>query len=43
MASIVVETNVPIPMRDGTRLFADIYRADLPPIRAFSILLLARL
>ena len=26
MASIVVETNVPIPMRDGARLFADIYR-----------------
>ncbi|MBV8358784.1 MAG: CocE/NonD family hydrolase [Deltaproteobacteria bacterium] len=26
MASIVVETNVPIPMRDGTRLSADIYR-----------------
>jgi hypothetical protein len=23
MASIVVETNVPIPLRDGTRLFAD--------------------
>ena len=26
MASIVVETNVLIPLRDGTRLFADIYR-----------------
>jgi uncharacterized protein len=26
MASIVVETNVPIPMRDGVRLYADIYR-----------------
>jgi putative CocE/NonD family hydrolase len=26
MASIVVETNVPIPMRDGARLYADIYR-----------------
>jgi putative CocE/NonD family hydrolase len=26
MASIVVETDVPIPMRDGARLFADIYR-----------------
>lgn len=26
MASIIVETNVPTPMRDGVRLFADIYR-----------------
>src|SRR5712692_5557731 len=26
MASIVVETNVPIAMRHGARLFADIYR-----------------
>lgn len=29
MASIVVETNAPIPMRDGARLFADIYRPSL--------------
>jgi predicted acyl esterase len=27
MASISVETNVPIAMRDGVRLFADIYQA----------------
>ncbi len=26
MAGIVVETNVPIPITDGARLFADIYR-----------------
>ena len=26
MASIVVETTAPIPMRDSARLFADIYR-----------------
>src|SRR5690242_11962709 len=26
MASIVVETNVPIPMRDSVRLSADVYR-----------------
>src|SRR5229473_4266516 len=26
MASIVVETNLPVPMRDGVRLFADVYR-----------------
>jgi putative CocE/NonD family hydrolase len=30
MGSISVETNVPIPMRDGVRLFADIYRPAAP-------------
>jgi uncharacterized protein len=30
MASITVETNVPIAMRDRTRLFADIYRPAAP-------------
>ncbi len=29
-ASIRTETNVPIPMRDGTRLYADVYRPDTP-------------
>ena len=29
MARVVVEASVPIPMRDGVRLFADIFRASL--------------
>ncbi len=28
--SIKVETDVPVPMRDGVRLYADIYRPDTP-------------
>jgi uncharacterized protein len=37
MASVVVETSVPIPMRDGVRLFADIYRPS--PARQYPVLL----
>ena len=29
-ASLKVETNIPVPMRDGTTLYADIYRPDGP-------------
>lgn len=37
MASVVVETSVPIPMRDGVRLFADIYRPS--PAGQYPVLL----
>jgi len=33
MASIVVETNIPIPMRDGARLFADKLNQDPADLR----------
>ena len=26
MSEIVIERNVPVPMRDGVRLYADVYR-----------------